>query len=172
VPSTASAFTATLPASTGNVVLDGATQTLTNKTLTSPNIGGTIAMNASVLTLDTAKASTSGTFVDFTNIPSWVKRITLMFDGVSTNSTSPIQVQIGDSGGIETSGYLGCNTVTSGASGTIALSAGFLVTVNTTYTIAAATHHGLMTFVNGDSYAAKQPIHLHSCWHKNPFQHP
>jgi len=55
----------------------------------------------------TAVASTSGTSIDFTNIPSWVKRITVMFDGVSTNGTSMVCIQLGDSGGIETTGYNG-----------------------------------------------------------------
>jgi hypothetical protein len=55
----------------------------------------------------TAVASTSGTSIDFTGIPSWVERITVMFAGVSTNGTSSLQIQLGDSGGIETSGYLG-----------------------------------------------------------------
>ena len=59
------------------------------------------------MVLDTAKASTSGTSVDFTGIPSWAKRVTVMFDGVSTNGASLLQVQLGDSGGIETSGYAG-----------------------------------------------------------------
>jgi hypothetical protein len=43
--------------------------------------------------------------VDFTSIPSWVKRITVMFNGVSTNGTSSVIIQIGDSGGVETTGY-------------------------------------------------------------------
>ena len=53
----------------------------------------------------TAVASTSGTSIDFTGIPSWVKRITVMLNGVSTNGTSNWLVQLGDSGGIETTGY-------------------------------------------------------------------
>jgi hypothetical protein len=57
------------------------------------------------LQTDTAKASTSGTSVDFTSIPNWVKRITVMFQGVSTNGTSFWQIQLGDSGGVETTGY-------------------------------------------------------------------
>jgi hypothetical protein len=56
------------------------------------------------LVSDTAKSATS-TSVDFTGIPSWAKRITVMFNGVSTNGTSLIQIQIGDSGGIETTSY-------------------------------------------------------------------
>jgi len=55
----------------------------------------------------TAQASTSGTSIDFTGIPSWVKRITVMFSGVSTNGSSSILIQLGDSGGIETTGYSG-----------------------------------------------------------------
>ena len=47
----------------------------------------------------------SGTAVDFTNIPSWVKRITVMFDGVSTNGSSLVQVQVG-SGTVQTTGYV------------------------------------------------------------------
>ena len=53
----------------------------------------------------TAVASTSGTSIDFTSIPSWVKRITVMLTGVSTNGTSAIQIQIG-SGSVSTTGYV------------------------------------------------------------------
>jgi hypothetical protein len=50
----------------------------------------------------------SGAAIDFTGIPSWVKRITVMFAGVSTNGSSTPIVQIGCSAnGIETSGYTG-----------------------------------------------------------------
>lgn len=58
------------------------------------------------LQTDTAKASTSGTSIDFTGIPSWVKRITVMFSGVSTNGTGNLQIQLGTSGGIQITGYL------------------------------------------------------------------
>jgi hypothetical protein len=58
------------------------------------------------ITSGTAVASTSGTSIDFTGLPSWVKRITVMFSDVSTNGTSLVQVQLGDSGGIETTGYV------------------------------------------------------------------
>lgn len=64
----------------------------------------------SQLILATSQASTSGTSIDFTSIPSWVKRITVMFNGVSTNGTSAVQVQLGTSGGVQTSGYNGSVT--------------------------------------------------------------
>ena len=76
------------------------TQTLTNKTLGSGLVAG-----ASLITSGTAVASTSGTSIDFTGIPSWVKRVTVMFGGVSTNGNSRVQVQLGVSGTPETSGY-------------------------------------------------------------------
>jgi hypothetical protein len=104
-PNTNSNYTLTLPQATTTVVRTDATQTLTNKTLTSPTIDGTPVMGASVITSGTSQASTSGTSIDFTGIPSWVKRITVMLDGVSTNGTSNIIAQLGDSGGVETTGY-------------------------------------------------------------------
>ena len=41
-------------------------------------------------TLMTAQNTTSGTSIDFTGIPSWVKRITVMFQGVSTTGSSQV----------------------------------------------------------------------------------
>jgi hypothetical protein len=67
------------------------------------NVTGSLTQGGS-LTLATAQTA-SGTSVDFTSIPSWAKRITVMFNGVSTNGTSVIQVQLGDSGGVETTSY-------------------------------------------------------------------
>lgn len=61
----------------------------------------------SALVSDTAKASTSGTNIDFTSIPSWVKRVSVIFNGVSTNGANSVLIQLGTSGGFATSGYLG-----------------------------------------------------------------
>jgi hypothetical protein len=57
-----------------------------------------------VITQGTAVASTSGTSIDFTSLPTWVKKITVMFNGVSTNGTSALFMQVG-AGSIATSGY-------------------------------------------------------------------
>jgi hypothetical protein len=58
----------------------------------------------------------SGTSVDFTSIPSWVKRITVMFNNVSTSSTNAPVLQIGPGTSPETSGYTGY-AVTHGGAG-------------------------------------------------------
>ena len=83
----------------------GAVVLATSPTLTSPTISGT-PTGVGVLTSGTAVASTSGTSIDFTSIPSWVKRITVMFSGVSTNGASDYLVQIG-AGSVASTGYLG-----------------------------------------------------------------
>lgn len=92
-PNSNSSRTLILPDASDTLVGADAAQTLRNKTIQ----GGAI-------TLATAKTAT-GTFVDFTDIPSWVKRVTVMFSAVSTSGTSPVQIQLGDSGGLETTGY-------------------------------------------------------------------
>jgi len=77
-------------------------------TTTSTIVSGTTVADATAvirpLVSATAVDSTSGTSIDFTGIPSWVKRITVMFNGVSLNGSSQIQIQIG-SGSVTTSGY-------------------------------------------------------------------
>ena len=78
----------------------------------------------------TAVASTSGTSIDFTSIPSWVKRITVMLQGVSTNGSSLVQVQIG-AGSVTTSGYV-CSSSSMGASAVVSTNAtsGFILYAN------------------------------------------
>ena len=62
----------------------------------------------------TAVASTSGTSIDFTSIPSWVKRVTVMFTGVSTNSTGALEIRVG-SGSVTASGYQSAASYGSGS---------------------------------------------------------
>jgi hypothetical protein len=78
------------------------------------------------LVAGTTVAATSGTSIDFTGIPTWAKRITINFSGVSTTGSSQILFQIGDSGGIENTGYLGAGVGTNGATlGTSNYTTGF-----------------------------------------------
>ena len=85
------------------------TQATAGAWATSPSnvagMGGDIQSNINTLTSGTAVASTSGTSIDFTSIPNWVKRITVMFQGVSTSGTSNLVVRAGTSGGIDSTNY-------------------------------------------------------------------
>ena len=72
--------------------------------LTLPATSGTVSTLGTALTSGTAVASTSGTSIDFTGIPSWAKRITVMFNGVSTSSSSNLLLQIGN-GSVIATGY-------------------------------------------------------------------
>jgi hypothetical protein len=93
----------------------------------------------------------SGTSVDFTSIPSWVKRITVMFQGLSTNGTSTVQIQVG-AGSFTTSGYLGAVAFTGGGSTGANLTSGLGV-VNGI--VASSVIHAVATIVNitGNNWA-------------------
>lgn len=91
------------------------------------------------LVAGTAQNTTSGTNIDFTSIPSWVKRITVSFNGVSTNGTSIPQIQIGTSGGVQSSGYSGSTTsVASSTAVSANLTSGFAFSTSTNWTAGLA----------------------------------
>jgi hypothetical protein len=114
------------------------------QTITSPVIAGT-PTGVGVLTLGTAVASTSGTSIDFTSIPSWVKRITVSFQGVSGSSgSSNFQIQLG-AGSITTSGYIGAATFHSASAISATNYTSGLVVQNATD--ANALYSGIYTFV-------------------------
>jgi hypothetical protein len=96
---------------TNNIVLDasGNATVSGNAVITGTLQANGVTGSVYPLVQGTSQASTSGTSIDFTGVPSWVKRITVMFNGVSTNGTSNKQIQLGDSGGFETTGYLGAS---------------------------------------------------------------
>jgi hypothetical protein len=104
-PAVAGSNTQTLPAASGTIVVGSAAVSAVGQIPFSTD--GTTYTPTDKIVSDTAVASTSGTSIDFTGIPSWAKRVTVMFSGVSTNGSSDVQIQLGDSGGIETTGYLG-----------------------------------------------------------------
>lgn len=98
------------------------------------------------LTRGTVQSTTSGTSKDFTGIPAGTRQFTLMLDGVSTNGTSVLQVQLG-AGSVVTSGYNASRIDTAGAGNiaTAAMATGFAA-----YSPAAAADlcHGQLVFTN------------------------
>ncbi len=68
----------------------------------------------STFTLVASVDTTSGTAIDFTGIPSGVNRVTLNLFTVRTDQNKRLLVQLGDSGGIEATGYIASSAHTAG----------------------------------------------------------
>jgi hypothetical protein len=119
-------------------VMNGAWQTW-RELIHTGNIGGRTIVRLSPV------ATTSGTVVDTFGIPSWATRITLVFNAISHNSTVPILIQLGDSGGFETTGYFsyGIRTATTGVAGAVS-TVGF----NIQYDTATIAYSGTVTLTN------------------------
>lgn len=128
---------------TGQVVQDS---TLTGTDIQDGSIGAAdLAAGALAVSRDTAKASTSGVAVEFTGIPSWARRVTVAFNGVSSNGINNLLVQLGTGGTPTTSGYTG-NSVFSWASEIVPVSstAGIPIFNNA----ASYGHFGRLVFEN------------------------
>lgn len=82
------------------------------------NAGATALAYQNPITLATEQASTSGTSIDFTGIPVGVRRITVMFNGVSTSGTDFPSIQLGISSGPVAAGYKGGSASQAGGSST------------------------------------------------------
>ena len=96
---------------------------------------------------DNSKATTSGTTVSWTGIPSWAKEIVITFIGVSLNASTRLLLQIGDSGGIENTGYISRAFSSAGASSD---TSGFIITRSTNFA-AADTLYGTCRLMKSDT---------------------
>ena len=88
---------------------------------------GGVAVSLYPLVSGTSQASTSGTSIDFTSIPDWVKRVTVMFSGMSTSGTSLKQIQIGTSGGVQTTSYVNAAVYTGPSTAGASYTSGFVI---------------------------------------------
>ena len=123
------------------------------------------------ITSGTAVASTSGTSINFTDIPSWVKRITVMFSGVSASGTSDpiIVLGTGATPSYASSGYAGIYISQAGgafgnlstyfrisalgsASATMYGTATFTLLTGNTWVCNSATGNGSASAANQASY--------------------
>jgi len=139
-----------------SVVLTG--DTSGSLTVSAPAIAGSntqtlVAVTGTLAPIVSGTAvSATGTSIDFTSIPSWVKRVTVMFQGVSTNGNSVIIVQLG-AGSATTSGYLGgAVSVQTTSPSTANYTTGFGLVPQQSST---AVHHGAMiiSLVNSSTNA-------------------
>ncbi len=100
--------------------------------------------------------SASGAALDFTSIPSWVNRIQVSMAAVSTTGSDSFLVQIGDSGGIESSGYISASGKAGGNALQVSSTSGFIVgNIGAGY-----IHQGIVTIirVSGDQWAESHAI--------------
>lgn len=95
------------------------------------NGSGALSWATYATVLATEVTLTNQTVVEFLSIPSWARRITMLFDAVSSSGTSEWLIQLGDSGGFETTGYLGAGLRTGATSIThVSNTSGFLLPNN------------------------------------------
>ena len=125
---------------TNNIVLASDGSTTVGNLVTTQIQGGAI-------TRGTAVASTSGTSIDFTGIPSWVKRVTVMFQGVSGSGTSPFAIQLGTSSGIDTGSTYGGSASYGGSGATDFNSTSFRISASGAQ-VAANVHSGIVTIAS------------------------
>ena len=126
-----------LPAKTGVSYVYRLASTTWFPTVTVPGTGSQLVQGTSV-------ATTSGTSIDFTGIPSWVKRITVMVANLSSSGTSNYLVQLGTASAFVVTGYIGSISRES-TTGTTNFSTGFLLS----NTVGASTVvSGNMTITN------------------------
>ncbi len=87
------------------------------------SIVGDLSVTGSItgaVTLGTPQTTTSGTSKDFTGIPAGVKNVVIMFAGVDFGTTSDeVIIQIGDSGGLETTAYRSASSAITGTNTTV-----------------------------------------------------
>ena len=121
---------------------------------------GTAWSSTAKIVRGTSVATTSGTSIDFTALPSWVKRITVMLNGVSLSGTSTVIIQIGSTT-FTTSGYVGAVTAIGNAVGTTAISVttGFGTTANAS---AADARIGsvVITNITGNTWVSSSSMGL------------
>jgi hypothetical protein len=142
-------------AGTDTVIIDGITQPSadgTDRQVIATNGSGVLsfASRASIVR-GTAVASTSGVSIAFTSLPTWVRKLTIVLSGVSTNGTADILLRLSTGGVFASSGYvsnmqvLQGGTSSSGVNNTV----GFVISQGSTSVITTGTYQFINNAGNG-----------------------
>jgi len=126
----------------------------------------TIDLNSVFGIAASATVALSGASVDFTAIPSWVKRIDIAISGMGSNGINTLGLQIGSSAGVKSTGYLSTSSIlttvgaVANATATFALIVVPVASTSIIHGVAslvlqdAATNQWSCSFVGGGSNAA------------------
>ena len=149
-PATAGSNTLILPTSNGSA----------NQVLRNGSTAGTLEFATPFQVAKGTKVNTtSGTTIDF-SVESYAKRITIMFDGVSCDTNAQLGIRIGDSGGIEDTGYFsGC--FTNASSGGFDNSTVRFILTHSGMNTASNGYYGsvILTNLDGNSWASQGVLH-------------
>lgn len=114
IESTQQVTVVTVQGNTGQTITGAPSQLIPNQPLSfmynlantkwQPFAGG--AGRATSLVSGAAVTCAGQTSIDFTGIPSWAKRITVILNNISISGTSSLLMRIGDAGGIEDTNYV------------------------------------------------------------------
>lgn len=112
-----------------------------------------IGAGTNTLNVGTAVATTSGTAIDFTGLPSGVSRVTFALSGVSTNGNAQVFLRIGTGGVVDVTGYSGSVDGWQ-SSPSAALYAGSAFTLDRNNMAASTVRHGVGTLlrVSGNTW--------------------
>ena len=138
----ATGVSGTLPTANGGLGASISPTTAGNVLFTT---NGTSWSSTAKIVRSTAVTLTTQTSVDFTSIPSWVKRITLTFQGMSLSGTSNFLIRLGTGGTPTTSGYVSGSSSIGAAVASLTSSVGFAMQVGST---AALSISGAVAFTN------------------------
>jgi hypothetical protein len=107
----------------------------------------------------TAQNSTSGTNIDFTGIPSGVKRITVMFNGFSTSGSSQTLIQLGTGATTyTTSGYVSTSIGAAPSPGAQSYTTGFGIRCDdATYLMSG---HMVITNISGNIWISSHTARI------------
>lgn len=134
------------------VIIDGITQPSadgTDRQVIATNGSGVLsfASRASIVR-GTSVASTSGVSIAFTSLPTWVRKLTMILNGVSTNGTADILLRLSTGGVFASSGYVSNMQVLQGGASSSGVnnSVGFVISQGSTSVITTGTYQ----FINND----------------------
>jgi len=121
---------------------------------------GSVWSSTQKIVRGTTVATTSGTSIDFTSIPSWVKRVTVMFNGVSTgpvSGASPFLIQLG-AGSVTTTGYISTGQTITGGSGGANTSSTAGMVVYSSAAASISSGHMLLTTMGSNLWISSHTL--------------